>query len=95
MARAGTEEKKKAESAMNYRRTKQENKGRNLGSVFASRKMKRNLKNIATVLVQNLLGSMRLMPKRRAQKNMLLWRKLLLFIRSIWQIKRIWKIAKR
>lgn len=67
------EEKKKAESAMNYRRTKQENKGRNLGSVFASRKMKRNFKNIVTVIVQNLVGSMRLMPKRRAQKKMLLW----------------------
>lgn len=67
------EEKKKAESAMNYRRTKQENKGRNLGSVFASRKMKKNLKNIVAVLVQNFAGALRLMPKRRAQKNMLLW----------------------
>ena len=67
------EEKKKAEWAMNYRRTKQENKGRNLGSVFASRKMKRNLKNIVTVIVQNIAGAMRLISKRRAQKNMLLW----------------------
>ena len=67
------EERKKAELAMNYRRTKQENKGRNLGSVFASRKMKKNFKNIVTVIVQNLVGSMRLMPKRRAQKKMLLW----------------------
>lgn len=67
------DEKKKAESAMNYRRTKQENKGRNLGSVFASRKMKKNFKNIATVMVQNIAGIMRLMPKRRAQKKMLLW----------------------
>ena len=66
------DEKKKADSAMNYRRTKQENKGRNLGSVFASRKMKKNLKNIVTVMVQNIVGSMRLIPKRRAQKNMLL-----------------------
>lgn len=66
-------EKKKAEWAMNYRRTKQENKGRNLGSVFASRKMKRNLKNIVTVIVQNIAGAMRLISKRRAQKNMLLW----------------------
>jgi UDP-N-acetylenolpyruvoylglucosamine reductase len=67
------EEKKKAESAMNYRRTKQEHSGRNLGSVFASRKMKKNVKNIVTVMVQNIVGAMRLMPKRRAQKHMLLW----------------------
>jgi hypothetical protein len=67
------EEKKKAESAINYRRTKQENKGRNLGSVFASRKMKKNFKNIVTVMVQTIAGVMRLMPKRRAQKKMLLW----------------------
>ena len=66
------DEKKKADSAMNYRRTKQENKGRNLGSVFASRKMKKNLRNIVTVMVQNIVGSMRFIPKRRAQKNMLL-----------------------
>lgn len=67
------EEKKKAESAINYRRTKQENNGRNLGSVFASRKMKRNLRNIITIMVQNIAGIMRLMPKRSAQKKMLLW----------------------
>lgn len=67
------EEIKKAESAMDYRRTKQENKGRNLGSVFASRKMKKNLKNIVTVMVQTIAGAMRLMSKRRVQKNMLLW----------------------
>ena len=67
------DEKKKAESAMNYRRTKQENKGRNLGSVFASRKMKKNLRNIATVVVQDIVGTMGLMPKRRIQKTMLLW----------------------
>ena len=67
------EEKKKAESAINYRRTKQENKGRNLGSVFASRKMKKNLRNIATVVVQDIVGTMGLMPKRRIQKTMLLW----------------------
>ena len=66
------DEKKKADSAMNYRHTKQENKGRNLGSVFANRKMKKNLRNIVTVMVQNIVGSMRLIPKRRAQKNMLL-----------------------
>jgi len=67
------EEKKKAESAMNYRRTKQENKGRNLGSVFASRKMKKNLKNIITVFAQNIAGILKFMPKCRVQKNMLLW----------------------
>lgn len=67
------EEKKKAEWAMNYRLTKQENKGRNLGSVFASRKMKRNFKNAVTVFVQNITCAMRFMPKRLAQKKMLLW----------------------
>lgn len=67
------EEKQKAEAAINYRRTKQENTGRNLGSVFASRKMKKNFKNIVTVIAQNITGAMRLMPKRRAQKKMLLW----------------------
>jgi hypothetical protein len=41
--------------------------------VFASRKMKKNFKNIATVMVQTIAGVMRLMPKRRAQKKMLLW----------------------
>ena len=66
------DEKKEAESAMNYRRIKQENTGRNLGSVFASRKMKKNLKNIITVMVQTIVGAMRLMPKRSVQKNMLL-----------------------
>ena len=67
------EEKKKAESALNYRNTKQENKGRNLGSVFASRKMKKNFKNIVTVVAERLAGVMGLMPQRRAQKNILLW----------------------
>lgn len=67
------EEKKKAEAAMNYRRTKQENNGRNLGSVFASRKMKKNFRNIVTVMVQDIVGTMGLMPKRRIQKTMLLW----------------------
>lgn len=71
-AEEAEEEKKKSESAMNYRRTKQENNGRNLGSVFASRKMRKNIKNIVTVIVQNIAGVMRLMPKRRAQKDMLL-----------------------
>jgi len=67
------EEKKKAESAINYRRAKQENKGRNLGSIFASRKMKKNFKNIVTVIVQSIASALKIMPKRRAQKNMLLW----------------------
>ena len=35
--------------------------------------MKKNLKNIVAVLVQNFADALRLMPKRRAQKNMLLW----------------------
>ena len=34
--------------------------------------MKKNLRNIVTVMVQNIVGSMRFIPKRRAQKNMLL-----------------------
>lgn len=67
------EEKKKAEAAINYRRTKQENKGRNLGSVFASRKMRKNLKNVAALMIQKVIGTMRLMPKRRIQKKTLLW----------------------
>lgn len=66
------EELKKAESSTNYRKNKQEGYQRNLGSVFASRKMKKNARNIITVGLSRIISLFRLMPQRKAQKYLLL-----------------------
>lgn len=66
------EEYKKAEASSNYRKNKQEGYQRNLGSVFASRKMKKNTKNIFAVGLSRIISLFRLMPPRKAQKLLLL-----------------------
>ena len=66
------EEFKKAEASTNYRKNKQEGYQRNLGSVFASRKMKKNAKNIISVGLSRIISLFRIMPLRKAQKLLLL-----------------------
>ena len=67
------EEHKKAEASANYRKHRQEGYSRNLGSVFASRKMKKNARNAIAVGFSRIMSLLRLMPGRKAQKLSLLW----------------------
>ena len=66
------EEYKKAEASTNYRKNKQEGYQRNLGSVFASRKMKKNARNIIAVGLSRIVSLLKIMPQRKAQKHLLL-----------------------
>lgn len=66
------EEFKKAEASTNYRKNKQEGYLRNLGSVFASRKMKKNARNVIAVGLSRILSLFGVMSQRKAQKLLLL-----------------------
>lgn len=66
------EELEKAEASNNYRKNKQEGYSRNLGSVFASRKMKENVRNVIAVGLSGIISLLRIMPQRKAQKFLLL-----------------------
>ena len=66
-------EHKKAEASANYRRYKQEGYSRNLGSVFASRKMRKNARNYIAVGLSRMMSLFRLVPQRKALKRLLLW----------------------
>lgn len=66
------EEVKRAEASTNYRKYYQEGYQRNLGSVFASRKMKKNAKNIIAMGLSRIISLFRIMPQRKAKKLLLL-----------------------
>lgn len=71
-AKSIEEEYKKAQASTDYRKNKQEGYLRNLGSVFASRKMKKNARNIIAVGLSGIISLLKLMPQRKAQKYLLL-----------------------
>lgn len=68
------EEYRKSEETVVYRRDKQEHHGRNLGSVYADRKKKYNLRNrLASFLMRNLARVRLMTDKRKAEKRILLF----------------------
>ena len=67
------EEYRKSEKTKLYRKKNQEGPRLNLGSVFYSKKLKRNFKNLLVILISKLLSGLRVMPKRKAFKNALLY----------------------
>ena len=68
------EECRKSEETVIYRREKQEHRGRNLGSVYASRRMKRNVKNIIGMAILKVLSMIKLLlNSRKAEKDLLLY----------------------
>lgn len=67
------EEYKKSEKTKIYRKQNQEGPRLNLGSVFSSKKLKMNVKNLLVVVISKLLSGLKIMPKRKAFKNTLLY----------------------
>lgn len=68
-----TEEQKKSRETVLYRQDKQEKAYRNLGSVFASRKMRINVRNVLVVVLSRLLSFLGIVKDNRLfQKRMFL-----------------------
>ena len=68
------EEYRKSEETVIYRREKQEHHGRNLGSVYAGRKKKNNLRNrLVTFILSNLSRIRLISDKRKAAKSLYLF----------------------
>lgn len=67
------EEYKKSEETIIYRKTRQEGPAKNLGSVFAEMKRKKNLRNRITRIIVKLAGLVGVANLRLADKKLLLW----------------------
>lgn len=67
------EEKKKAENTKVYRKNHQEGYKSNLGSVFAVRKQRRNVRNIIALLTAKILNLFKISSFSYERKNILLW----------------------
>lgn len=71
-ARDLTEEKKKSEKTVVYRKTKQEKPNWCLGSVYSSRNAKQNAKNRIANLIAKVLAKLKITDKGHAYKSLLL-----------------------
>jgi len=67
------EEKKKAENTKVYRKNHQEGYKSNLGSVFAVRKQRHNVRNIIALLTAKIFNLFKISSFSYARKNILLW----------------------
>lgn len=67
------EEYKKSEKTKEYRNHFQEGPRLNLGSVYSSKILKRNVKNLFVLIISHILSGLKIMPKRKAFKNVLLY----------------------
>lgn len=67
------EEYKKSEKTKIYRKQFQEGPRLNLGSVYSSKKLKRNFKNLFVIVISQILSGLKIMPKRKAFMNTLLY----------------------
>ncbi len=66
------EEYRKSEETKDYRKTRQEGPKLNLGSVFASRKKRRNIRNLLAGFLAKFVGLLGIYSKKRAFRKMLL-----------------------
>ena len=66
------DEYRKSEETKIYRKTRQEGPKLNLGSVFASRKKKRNIRNLLAGFLAKFVGLLGIYSKKRAFRKMLL-----------------------
>lgn len=71
-AKSIEEEFKKSEEAKRYRKTYQEGPSKNLGSVFAKMRMKKNVKNIVAIIIAKLVGITGKTNKKLMLKRLLL-----------------------
>lgn len=67
------EELRKSDKTKLYRKNYQEGTAKNLGSVFSNMKQKRNLKNLAAVLISSIAGIKGASVKRLVNKRILLF----------------------
>lgn len=67
------EEYRKSEETKAYRKTRQEGPKQNLGSVFASLKRRRNIKNSIASIAAKIAGFAGLSAQKRVYKQCLLW----------------------
>ena len=67
------EEYKKSEETKIYRKTRQEGPAKNLGSVYAHKVMRRNLKNMMASLIVKIAGIMGVSSPAKLKKSTLLW----------------------
>lgn len=67
------QEKIKEQEAKQYRTKYQQGYKANLGSVFASKKLKSNMRNQIASLLSNFIGRKDLLRRRRVFRNMVLW----------------------
>jgi len=68
-----TEECRKSEATKVYRKRHQEGPKQNLGSIYAIKKQRRNVKNVAALVIAKILSMFHIDSPARTKKRMLLW----------------------